>query len=856
MAITAFGKPENEKFGVAQPAEGQRRCIVVVPRKAAPGHPWSWRGCYWDHQPQAEVELLRRGFYVAYISASSTLKPDKTWEAWYTFLTEQHGLSKKPSFVGMSRGGEYAYIWATTHPDNVSCIYADNPGMNRETLMKFDGLAARDVPLLIVCGSIDPLLGDNALVMENLYQQLGGRISLMIKEGFGHHPHSLSDPKPIADWIEQNIHTAGVSPPALAGAKFTRTNYYGTENSYRYFPSEGCYISCRGPAFTNCYDRFEFNINGVMGTLSVIAPRTEAPGRPWIFRAGFADRNALVDLALLARGFNIVTGPVSYNTDSMQLNDWNRTYQLLVDNGFSKKPVLEGAGGAAGQVYGWAINNPGKVSCIYVENPVLRSSFSSAQPLDNLELLAKAGVPLLEVCGSLDPGLADNGIPLEKRYKALGGRIKLILKEGEGHDPTAAKDPKPIVDFILKYAVDGVTAAKSKMEPAGPGAGREDYRFDSTISRKLLENYLSRAITMQNLLTGQGDFDDNLRMLKSIGAKYIGRSVCQWGEEADLLKNLEKERALSARVHRMDSEIILEACIFEIVSRQIGEVPVPDWAFSALGMKPEKRNFCYDSMVYANGMMKDQWGPGSSVPDVSRPETKLMFFFLAASYIDLGIEGIHFGQVELMNKNDPHLDHYAQILSLIRAYATTHARRHMLLCNSHVPGGGFLRDGQLLMDFHAFPLRIMELAGKPQEAILKLGFSDGLYNRSKGGITYSGWACEHLPYLVEFDNYGVSKHPGQPNPGSPGSGFDWIWGYDEISWFAHQSKEYRAGWLRYAFDWVKKTDPNGFLEMPGSRTETSPLDHEQWYYANMPSPAVPDGLGDEQAIRAIWAADH
>ena len=68
------------------------------------------------------------------------------------------------------------------------------------------------------------------------------------------------------------------------------------------------------------------------------------------------------------------------------------------------------------------------------------------------------------------------------------------------------------------------------------------------------------------------------------------------------------------------------------------------------------------------------------------------------------------------------------------------------------------------MDFHAFPLRIMEVPDKPQEAILKLGFSDGLYNRSKGGITYSGWSCEHLPYLVEFDNYGVSKHPGQPNP--------------------------------------------------------------------------------------------
>ena len=63
------------------------------------GNPWSWRGCYWDHQPQTEVELLKRGFHVAYISANASLRPDKTWDAWYTFLTEKHGLSKKPAFV-------------------------------------------------------------------------------------------------------------------------------------------------------------------------------------------------------------------------------------------------------------------------------------------------------------------------------------------------------------------------------------------------------------------------------------------------------------------------------------------------------------------------------------------------------------------------------------------------------------------------------------------------------------------------------------------------------------------------------------------------------------------------------------
>lgn len=376
-----------------------------------------------------------------------------------------------------------------------------------------------------------------------------------------------------------------------------------------------------------------------------------------------------------------------------------------------------------------------------------------------------------------------------------------------------------------------------------------NYKFSRKISREVLENYLDRSITIQSLLIGQGNFDDNLRMIKNIGAKFIGRAVCQWGGEGSMLKNFETEKTLILRVHAIDPDIILQACIFEIVTEQVNQVPVPDWAFEALGMPVEKRNFRYVDMLYPNGQFKDHWGRGS-VPDVSQPETKLYFFYHAASYIDMGIEAIHFGQVELMNKNDKNLNHYSQILDLIRNYAKKYARRKMIICDAHVPGGGFLKDGKLLMDFHSFPLRIMELTGKPEEAALKVGHTDALYNRSKGGITYSGWKCDHLPYLVEFDNYGVSKKPGQEKAGDIPF---WVWGYDEISWFAHQNQQYRHNWLKYAYDWIKTTDPNGFLEMPGGRVTSSPLDKKRWYAANNPSEAVPDGHGDEDVIRDIWA---
>jgi len=452
LTLKPFQASAGERSGVGSPKAGQRRCIVVVPSQAAPGKPWSWRGCYWDHQPQTEVELLKRGFHVAYISADASLKPGNEWAAWYAFLTEKYGLSRKPAFIGMSRGGEYAYIWATTHPDKVSCIYADNPGGNRDVLSNLGALASNDVPVLHVCGSIDPLLGRVSSVIENVYQQWGGRITVMIKEGFGHHPHSLRDPKPLADWIESNIKPADSGPPSFVPVKFTKTSFYSAQNFYREYPKEGTYIICRGPGFSECYDRYAFDLPGVEGTINVIAPRNAAAGNPWVFRADFVSREALVDLALLDKGFHIVTGPVPYNADGPSRPHWDAVYRHLTEHGFSRKPVMEGAGAAAGEAYAWAIENPDKVSCIYGENPVLRSHMAKTPPLDNLAPLAKAGVPLLHVCGSADPWLKDQTRVAEKRYKKLGGKITVIIKNGEGHFPTSPKEPKPVVDFITARA--------------------------------------------------------------------------------------------------------------------------------------------------------------------------------------------------------------------------------------------------------------------------------------------------------------------------------------------------------------------------------------------------------------------
>jgi pimeloyl-ACP methyl ester carboxylesterase len=448
LAIKPFKAPAGEKFGIGDPAKGKRRCVVIVPKTAAAGNPWSWQGCYWNHQPQAEVELLRRGFHIAYTSANANLRPGKEWDTWYAFLTDKHGLSKKPAFVGMSRGGEYAYTWATANPERVSCIYGDNPGISREALAKLGALATNDVPLLHVCGSIDPVLAKNSTVIEGIYQQLGGRISVMIKDGAGHHPHSLRDPKPIADFIEQSIQPVRTVPPEYLRGRITKSSFYSIENFYREFATEGTHVTCRGALFTECHDRYTFELTGVEGPITVIVPKTAAPGKPWVFRADFVPRDSVVDLALLAKGFHVVTGPVPFNADGPSLAHWNAVYKHLVDRGFSARPVMAGAGRAAGEAYAWATENAEKVSCIYGENPVMRSTMPKTAPLDNIARLAKAGVPLMHVCGSLDPALESDTRMLEKRYKELGGSMTVIIKKGEGHYPLGPQDPRPVVEFI------------------------------------------------------------------------------------------------------------------------------------------------------------------------------------------------------------------------------------------------------------------------------------------------------------------------------------------------------------------------------------------------------------------------
>jgi len=383
--------------------------------------------------------------------------------------------------------------------------------------------------------------------------------------------------------------------------------------------------------------------------------------------------------------------------------------------------------------------------------------------------------------------------------------------------------------------------------------------FDSTgISRKSLEYYLSRSVTMAEFLAvnpfgNDGPYpykEDDVRLIRNIGAKFIGRAIYRWGKEATLTDPAFFKAAgeLIRQVHQNDPEVIFQAAVFEAVSQEVNQVPVPEWAFLALGMQVEKRNFSYSEMLNKKGKFVDHWGKGSSVPDITRPEARLWLMFLSGTYMNLGCEALHMGQIALMGMEDEGLHTWAEFLGKVRDYAKQHTARHWILLDAHTPSGGMVVEGRSILDFNSFPLRIREIPGQPMQGTLQVGYLDAIFNRSKACITPSGWKCESLPYLVEFDNFGISDHPGIADVNS-----HFIWGYDEISWFYLLTEKERNAWLPYAYRWLRDNDPNGFLQMPLSRIVTPGNGQSATRFrGNTRSVACPVGAGVEETVKMLW----
>ena len=210
----------------------------MVPNNPDPAKPWIWRARFFGHQPQTDVQLLRKGYYLVFINVANLYGNPQAvgrWDKFYNFLTEKCGFSRKPVLIGMSRGGLIVFNWAKKNPDKCAAIYVDAPvcdirswpcrykdskdsrqcleayGLAREELPAFKGnpvdglgrMAKAAVPVLAVCGVSDPVvpMKDNINVFAERYRKLGGKVRFINKEGVQHHPHSLLDPSPIVNFL-------------------------------------------------------------------------------------------------------------------------------------------------------------------------------------------------------------------------------------------------------------------------------------------------------------------------------------------------------------------------------------------------------------------------------------------------------------------------------------------------------------------------------------------------------------------------------------------------------------------------------------------------------------------------------
>ena len=388
-----------------------------------------------------------------------------------------------------------------------------------------------------------------------------------------------------------------------------------------------------------------------------------------------------------------------------------------------------------------------------------------------------------------------------------------------------------------------------------------DFKFNGFISREVLNNYLSRAVTHTSLLDtqeGQTDtFDDDLRMLIGEGAKFIGRAAYVWSIVDDA-EHFRKCRERAELCHKADPELMLQCCVFECVYKDFCEnTKIPEWVFEAFGQIYENRCFSLEKMSFPDGRFNDHWGKNTGVPNIMSLEGQMWIYYRACMYINCGFEAIHFGQVWLIGAldKDDGWKTWHKIVGMVREYAKLHARRGYVVCDAHCHGlitSDKYGYGYSVLDFNSFPIRLREIENQPMKCVVEEGYSDSIFGKSRGGIHPSGWTADPLPFLVEFDNFGVSKTPGQFTSDLNNI---FAWGYDEITWFALQPADYRAEFLRYINNWVNSRYPEGWVQMPSRRMITESRDRTKRgiYRANNPSADCPLGYGDENIIKEIWA---
>ncbi len=223
------------------------KVLVVEPKQPLPGRPWAWRGEFFGSFPNADIELVKAGWHLAYVAVPDQFGSPaamRQWEKVHAVLVKEHGLHPRPALIGLSRGALYCMAWAAAHPEKTLAVYLDNgvcdfkswPGGKPKGLGRGQGspaewlkllkaygfkndqeaiaakvnpidnlepLAKAKLPLLLVYGDSDRAVphGENSVIVYERYKKLGGPVERIVKPGEDHHPHGLKDPGPILEFF-------------------------------------------------------------------------------------------------------------------------------------------------------------------------------------------------------------------------------------------------------------------------------------------------------------------------------------------------------------------------------------------------------------------------------------------------------------------------------------------------------------------------------------------------------------------------------------------------------------------------------------------------------------------------------
>ncbi|MBE7025492.1 MAG: alpha/beta hydrolase [Ruminococcaceae bacterium] len=219
-----------------------REYIVVFPEKGTENGKWALKTEYFGAFPEMEIELLKRGYHLASIKTKTRWCLDEDTEAQAAlarYLHEKLGLSAKGVPIGMSAGGIQAIYLAGKYPELVSCMYLDAAVLNflscpaalgksnsylmdeftkERGLTLTDLLSFRDhpmdylpalvkarIPAVLVWGDSDMGVpfDENGKLLKDAYDEAGIPVAVFLKPGGGHHPHGLTDPTPVVEFIEQ-----------------------------------------------------------------------------------------------------------------------------------------------------------------------------------------------------------------------------------------------------------------------------------------------------------------------------------------------------------------------------------------------------------------------------------------------------------------------------------------------------------------------------------------------------------------------------------------------------------------------------------------------------------------------------